>query len=85
MFCEQFGVTFPIAIDAPAYLASKSYVFSSVPTILLVDRERAIRFRLTGFSKAGLIRLSEEIARLANRPPAPVFLPNEIVPETKPG
>ena len=85
MFCEQFGVTFPIAIDAPAYLASKSYVFSSVPTILLVDRERAIRFRLTGFSKAGLIRLSEEIAHLANRPPAPVFLPNELVPETKPG
>ena len=51
----------------------------------LVDREGIIRFRLTGFSKAGLIRLSEEIARMANRPPAPVFLPSERVPETKPG
>jgi len=85
MFCEKFGITFPIALDAPPYAASKSYVFSSVPTILLVDRDRAIRFRLTGFSKAGLLRLSEEIARLANRPPAPVFLPSEHVPETKPG
>jgi peroxiredoxin len=85
LFCEKFGVTFPIAIDAPSYAASKSYVFHSVPTILLVDRERAIRFRLTGFSKSGLIRLSEEIAHLTNRPPAPVFLPSELVPETKPG
>ena len=85
LFCEKFGITFPIAIDADSYHASKSYVFDSVPTILLVDREGIIRFRLTGFSKAGLIRLSEEIARMANRPPAPVFLPSERVPETKPG
>ncbi len=85
LFCEKFGITFPIAIDAESYQASKSYVFHSVPTILLIDRDRAIRFRLTGFSKAGLIRLSEEIAHLANRPPAPVFLAGELVPETKPG
>lgn len=85
LFCEKFGVTFPIAIDDPSYLASKSYVFDSVPTILLVDGESTIRFRLTGFSKPGLIRLSEEIARLTSRPPAPVFLPSELVPETKPG
>ena len=84
-FREQFGFTFPIALDAPAYVASKSYLFSYVPTILLVDRERKIRFRQTGFSKAGLIRLSEEIARLASRPPAPAFLPSELVPEAKPG
>ena len=85
LFCEKFGITFPIAIDAPGYFASKSYVFHSVPTILLVDREGIIRFRLTGFSKAGLVHLSEEIAHLASRPPAPVFLPSEVVPETKPG
>jgi peroxiredoxin len=85
LFCEKFGITFPIAIDADSYHASKSYVFDIVPTILLVDREGIIRFRLTGFSKAGLILLSEEIARMANRPPAPVFLPSERVPETKPG
>jgi peroxiredoxin len=85
LFCEQFGITFPIAIDADSYHASKSYVFQTVPTILLVDRGGIIRFRLTGFSKAGLIGLSEEIARLTNRPPAPVFLSSELVPETKPG
>jgi peroxiredoxin len=85
LFCEKFGIGFPIALDLQPYAASKSYVFHSVPTILLVDRECAIRFLLTGFSKAGLIQLSEEIARLTNRPPAPVFLPSEIVPESKPG
>jgi peroxiredoxin len=85
LFCEKFGVTFSIAIDPEPYHASKSYVFSNVPTILLVDRDGLIRFRLTGFSKSGLIQLSEEIARLTNRQPAPVFLASERVPELKPG
>jgi peroxiredoxin len=85
LFREEFGVSFPIALDLPPYAASKSYVFHSVPTILLIDTEAVIRFRMTGFSKTGLTRLSEEIARLTNRPPAPVFLASELVPESKPG
>jgi peroxiredoxin len=85
LFCQKFGITFPIAIDADSYHASKSYVFHYVPTILLVDGQGIIRFRLTGFSKDGLIRLSKEIASLTVRPPAPVFLASERVPESKPG
>ncbi len=84
-FARHYGVTFPIAVDPPPYAASRSYHFANVPTILLVDRERVVLFRNTGFSKAGLIRLSEEIAKLLGREPAPVFLANEAVPETKPG
>jgi peroxiredoxin len=84
-FARQFGVTFPIAIDGEGYPASKSYVFTHVPTILLIDREGKIRQRFSGFSKAGLIQLSEGIASLISRPPEPVFLPNEAVPDAKPG
>lgn len=84
-FCEQFGVTLPIAIDGKDFHASKSYSFTNVPTILLIDREGRIRQRFSGFSKAGLIHLSEEIARLIGRPPEPVFLASELVPNAKPG
>lgn len=85
LFAEQFGVTFPIAIDGQGYPASKSYVFSHVPTILLVDGEGQIRQRFSGFSKTGMIRLSEEIAQMVSRQPEPVFLASELVPDAKPG
>lgn len=84
-FRERFGVTFPVVLDHESYAASKQYHFATVPTILLVDRDARIRFRLSGFSKAGLIQLSEEIGRILSRSPEAVFLPNESVPELKPG
>jgi peroxiredoxin len=85
MFRERFGVTFSVALDHESYSASRLYHFSSVPTILLVDREGTVRFRQSGFSKAGLTELSEEIGHLLTRPPETVFLVNERVPELKPG
>lgn len=85
LFCEQFGVTFPLAIDGQGFPASKSYGFVQVPSIFLIDREGRIRFRFSGFSKSGLIRLSTEIANFVGRPPVPAFLPSELVPEMRPG
>lgn len=84
-FARKFGVTFPLAIDAPSYAASRLFHFAYVPTILLVSQAGKIRFRSTGFSRAGTIELSKEIARLVGRTPERVFLPNESVPELKPG
>ena len=84
-FARHYGVNFPIAVDPAPYAASRSYHFAHVPTILLVDRDRVVRFRSTGFSRAGLIRLSEEIGKLLGREPSPVFLASEAVPETRPG
>lgn len=85
IFCERFNVTFPVALDDAAFSASKKYHFTSVPTILLIDRDGKVCFRQSGFSRAGLIQLSEEISQLLERPPAPVFLASELVPELKPG
>lgn len=84
-FCERLNVTFPVALDDASYSASKKYHFTNVPTILLVDREGKVRFRQSGFSRAGLIQLSEGIGRLIERQPAAVFLASELVPELKPG
>jgi peroxiredoxin len=84
-FAQEYGISFPIAIDADGFSASKSYVFTHVPTILLIDRGGKILLRFSGFSKAGLIRLSEEIAGLIRRPPEPAFLASELVPDAKPG
>lgn len=85
MFRERFGVTFPVAIDAPDYVASRQYHFTNVPTTLLIDQQGTIRFRQSGFSKAGLIELSEKIGKMLERKPEMVFLPSEVVPALKPG
>lgn len=84
-FRERFSISFSTAIDAPDYAASRLYHFQFVPTILLVAPEGRVRLRISGFSKAGLIRLSEEIGVVLLRKPESVFLPGELVPETKPG
>jgi peroxiredoxin len=84
-FCQRFGVTFPAALDYPDYKASRSYAFSIVPTLFLIDTSGKIRFSLDGFSKAGLSQLSEQIAGLLGRPAKPLFSPGEQVPDIKPG
>jgi peroxiredoxin len=84
-FSRQFGVTFPMALDHPSYDVSRSYGFRYVPSLYLIEPSGKIRFAFSHFSKADLIRLSNEIASALGRPPAPVFLPSEQVPETKGG
>ncbi|HEV2387270.1 MAG TPA: TlpA disulfide reductase family protein [Candidatus Acidoferrales bacterium] len=84
-FCNRFGVTFPAALDWPDYKASRSYGFTTVPSLFLVGSDGRIRFTLSGFSKAGLIQLAKEMSGLLSLPVKPVFLAGEPVPELKPG
>jgi peroxiredoxin len=84
-FCQELGVTFPALLDEDGYPVSNQYGLTSVPTVLLVAPDGKVLVSSVGFSKADLERISSELARLLGRSPAPVFKPDEVVPDYKPG
>ncbi|HJY87701.1 MAG TPA: TlpA disulfide reductase family protein [Candidatus Acidoferrales bacterium] len=84
-FCQEFGITFPTLLDEDGYPVSNQYGLAQVPTVLLIAPDGKVLVSSVGFSKADLESISSELARLLGRSPAPVFKPDEIVPDYKPG
>jgi peroxiredoxin len=84
-FVEDYGVTFPVLLDETAYPVSNGYGLTNVPTIFLVDKDAAIRVAGTGFGKADLENIANELAARRQQAPAALFLADERVPDYKPG
>ncbi len=84
-FARQFGVTFPVLIDAEPYAVSRKYGVEFVPTLFLIAPDSQVEVSGDGFSKSDLLAIQKSLARhLAVTPPA-LFQPGEKVPEYKPG
>ena len=84
-FAEQYGVSFPILIDAKPYKVSDQYGVAYTPTLFLVGRDGQIELAGDGFSKQDLIDTQKKLARELSVAAADLFLPTERVPEFKPG
>lgn len=84
-FCAEQGVSFPALVDEDGYPVSNDYGLTNVPTFYLIAPDGTVKVDSVGFGKKALERISEELARFLGRPVAPVFQPDEIVPDTKPG
>jgi peroxiredoxin len=84
-FCRQYGLTFPALLDEDGYPVSNDYGLTHVPTYYLIAPDGKVRADSIGFTKRTLEEISEELARFLGRPAAQVFLPGEIVPDSKPG
>jgi peroxiredoxin len=84
-FCEEYGVTFPALLDEEGYPASNSYGITNVPTCILITPDGRVQVASVGFSKSAFEKISDALARFLGVSPSPVFLPGEIVPESKPG
>jgi peroxiredoxin len=84
-FCQEFGITFPVLIDADGYPASNQYGLTNVPTILLIGTDCNVLVACVGFSKEDLEKISDEIAGTASKSARPLFQPEEIIPSYKPG
>ena len=80
-FCQEYGITFPALIDEKGYPVSNAYGLTTVPTLLLIGPDGTVRVSGIGFSKKELEKISEELGQHLKKPPAQVFLPEEIVPE----
>jgi peroxiredoxin len=84
-FAAEFGMTFPVAIDAKGYPASSAYGLTMVPTIFLIDSDGAVKVSSMGFAKQDLETIATELARRRNLAPAALFRADERVPAQKPG
>ena len=84
-FNEEFGVKFPVLIDADGYKATRQFGLTNVPSVFLIATDGRVRATSVGFSKKDLEAMAAEIAQASGKPPQPLFRAGEIVPAFKPG
>jgi peroxiredoxin len=84
-FAKQFGVTFPVLIDAEPYAVSRNYGVEFVPTLFLITPDGHVDVSGDGFSKRDLLTIQKSLARHFGVTPPALFEPGEKVPEYKPG
>ncbi len=84
-FYEEYGITFPAVLDDDGYPVSNKYGLTNVPTVFLIAPDGTVKVSSIGFSKADLEKIGAELAQYTGRSPAPVFRPDEVVPDYKPG
>ncbi len=84
-FNREFGVRFPTLLDDDGYPASNAYGLTNVPTVLLIARDGKVMVSSTGFDKAALEQITNELAQREKVSAVPLFLPDEVVPAYKPG
>jgi peroxiredoxin len=84
-FRAQFDITFPIALDAPSYVASRAYDVRNVPTIFIVETDGLIARVSVGFVKDEMEQLNRYWADAKDWLARPLFEADEDVPVMRPG
>jgi peroxiredoxin len=84
-FAKEYGVSFPILIDDHPYETSRTYGLKYVPTLFLILPSGQVDLMSDGFARADLIEIQKRLAKHFSVTPPALFLPNERVPEFKPG
>ncbi len=84
-FAKEYGVSFPILIDPYPYETSRSYGLQYVPTLFLILPTGQVDFLSDGFARVDLLEIQKRLAKHFSVTPPALFLPNERVPEFKPG
>ena len=84
-FAKEYGITFPLLIDAYPYETSRKYRLDYVPSIFLIGPGDKIRIASEGFSKADLLAIQKALAQQHGVVPSELFQPRESIPEYRPG
>jgi peroxiredoxin len=85
-FSQEFGVSFPLLLDDErSYTVSNAYGLTNVPTFFFIASDGTVRIRSVGFGKAELEEIDAQLAAQSKRAKAPVFGPQDVVPNHKPG
>ena len=84
-FADEYGVTFPIALDAEGYPASNAYGLTNVPTSFLIDTDGSVKITSMGFNKKDLEAVATELSQRGKIPLSALFRPDESVPANRPG
>jgi peroxiredoxin len=84
-FCDEYGIKFPALTDERGYPASNAYGLTNVPSIFLIGQDGKMLVSSVGFSRADLEAISTLAAQITAKPARPLFLPGEVIPDTKHG
>jgi peroxiredoxin len=84
-FCDEYGVKFTALIDEHGYPASNAYGLTNVPSIFLIGQDGKVQESCVGFSRRDLEAMNVVAAQATGKPAKPLFLPGEVIPESKPG
>ncbi len=84
-FNRQFGVTFPVLLDAKGYPVSNAYGLTNVPTIFLISPQREIEASLVSWSKEEMEELNSTLAKISGVAAAQIFTAADQAPVFKPG
>jgi peroxiredoxin len=84
-FSDEYGLTFPMLLDADGYPASNAYGLTNVPTSFLINTDGTVELTVLGFNKKELEAVAANLATHGKIPPAAFFKPDERVPENRPG
>ena len=84
-FADEYGVTFPMVLDAEGYPASNAYGLTNVPTSFLIDSDGSVKIASMGFNKKDLEAVAEELSQRGKIPLSALFRPDESVPTNRPG
>ncbi len=86
-FRAEYGVTFPALIDPEqdVFPVSREYGITNAPTFYLIASDGNVLVESVGFSRKALEQIAAWLAQTTGHPSSPLFLPEEIIPESKQG
>jgi peroxiredoxin len=84
-FLQQYGVTFPVALDEDDYPVSNAYGLTNVPTMFLIDTDATVKVLSIGFEKQAFENIAAALAERRKIAPAALFRSDESIPAHKPG
>jgi peroxiredoxin len=84
-FADEYGIAFPIVLDAEGYPASNAYGLTNVPTSFLIDTDGSVKIASMGFNKKDLEAVAADLSERGKMVAAALFRPDESVPANRPG
>ncbi len=84
-FADEYGVTFPVLVDAEGYPASNAYGLTNVPTSFLIDTGGTVKLSCGGFNKKELEAMAADLSARRKIPLEALFRADESVPANRPG
>ncbi len=87
LFVDEYGVTFPIAIDGESngYAVSNAYGLTNVPTTFLITPAGDIEVSSVGWSKRDVEASHRRLAGYCNQLPLPIWRTDESIQEFRGG
>jgi peroxiredoxin len=84
-YVRKHGITYPVLLDAPEFVASKPYDPPSTPTMYLIDSHGRVEFTTEGFSKDDVNEIAARIASCLGADPVIIAPDDDGNPAVRPG